>query len=439
MLQLAASRGPLLVGAARVPADPPYPVPMGGYAGASFLDLRRLRDPLDARAIVIDAGGLRVALVAVDRVLIPPGLREAVESRPEFQSSGVEAWILGATHTHTAPGCHVRSWPAELFGTGAYDPLIVEHLAGRIAEAVFLASTELTPCRMDVALADVDAPWASFNRRDPDRPPARPLDVVRFTRVTAGGGGGKAGGEGEAGGAATVARWLSFPAHPTLIPFYLRRASGDYAGAACRLLEAASGGVTLFACGPSADLAAGAPGDFAPAGWERRVERIGRRLAVTAEALERAIDARGAPPEDGLVAAHIAAAVRLPPRRPWRVPFVGRDIALEYPEIAVFQCLRLGDVLILGFPGEMAQSLGERIGAGVRKATGARRVLIWTLADDYIGYAFPEAEHEEGGKSVHLAVYGPELAPLLEERLLRIAVRCWEAGPSRQGGSADEG
>jgi hypothetical protein len=402
---------------------------MGGYVGASFFDLRRLRDPLDARAIVIDAGGLRLAFVAVDRVLVPPGLREAVESRPEFQASGVEAWVLGATHTHTAPGCHVRSWPAELFGTGAYDPLIAEHLARRIAEAVFLASTELTPCRMDVASVDVDAPWVSFNRRDPERPPSRPLDDIRFARAT--------GVDGEAGEPATVARWLSFPAHPTLIPFYLRRASGDYAGTACRLVEAASGGVTLFACGPSADLAAGAPDDFAPSGWERRVERIGRRLAVITEALERAIDARGARGGSDIVAAHIAAAVRLPPRHPWHVPFVGRDIALEYPPVAVFQCVRLGDVLILGFPGEMAQSLGERIAAAVRKTTGARRVLIWTLADDYIGYAFPGAEHEKRGKSMHLAVYGPELAPLLEEQLLRIAVRCWESGPSGEDGEEE--
>ena len=51
-----------------------------------------------------------------------------------------------------------------------------------------------------------------------------------------------------------------------------------------------------------------------------------------------------------------------------------------------------------------------------------------------MGYAFPAADHEGGGKSMHLAAYGPELAPLLEDRLVRVAARCWEAGPSPADG-----
>ena len=73
------SADPLRAGAARVSLDPPYPVPMAGYAGVSWIDLRSLRDPLVARALVIESGTSRVGLVAADRVLIPPALRPVVD------------------------------------------------------------------------------------------------------------------------------------------------------------------------------------------------------------------------------------------------------------------------------------------------------------------------------------------------------------------------
>jgi hypothetical protein len=56
-----------------------------------------------------------------------------------------------------------------------------------------------------------------------------------------------------------------------------------------------------------------------------------------------------------------------------------------------------------------------------------------------MGYALPGEEHGKGGKSSHLAIYGPELAPLLEERLLRIAARCWKAGLPGEGIEKEEG
>ena len=416
ILSSLAASGPLRAGAARVPVDPPFPAPMAGYVGASFLLLRSERDPLHARALVIEAGGTRVGLVSVDRVLVPPGFRAAVEAREEFRRSGVREWILGATHAHTAPGAHTDNITAELFGAGFHDPLIVEDLARRIAESLESAAAALEPCRFAWAGGEIGAAasgFVSFNRRDPSIPPDRTIDLALFLR------------EAESGSGAPgspIALWYAFGAHPTLIPFYLRRTSGDYPGTTSRLIEERLGGVALFANRPSADLAAGAPGDEAAVGWEGRMERIGRVLAAEIETL--AARTAATPGAQATDMAFVRARVRLPPRHPWHVPFVGRDIAEQYPEAALIQCFRLGDLVILAAPAEVEAALGARIREAALSRSGAGRVALWTLADEYIGYAFSEEAFAGGGKSLHLAAYGPELAGWMLDRLPSLAAVC---------------
>ncbi len=413
IVSLTHASGKLRAGAARVPVDPPFAAPMAGYVGASWFLLRELRDPLYARALVIERGDFRVALVSVDRVLVPPALRQAVEARADFRSAAIDAWIVGATHAHTAPGGYLEAWPAELFGMGDYDPLLLDHLAEGVSQAVADAAARLEGAAVEAGSTEIapeEASLVSFNRRDPSGHADATLDLLRIT----------------AGGAEkrTIARLARFAAHPTILPFYLRRSSGDYPGVLCRSLEESDGGVCLFAQGPSADLAAGAPEDTPVVGWERRVERLGRCLAAAARHLEGSLKAQ----ERDAPLVHLQAMVRLPPREPWKVPFVGRDMASKYPEHAFIQCLRLGDALLITFPGEMEHALGERIAEEARRAAGARQVIVWTLADHYLGYVFTRETFEKGGKSQHLTAYGPELSGLLEDRMVGLAERCWQAG-----------
>lgn len=423
-IALASSTGPLRAGSARVGLDAPFAAPMAGYVGASWFRLRELRDPLFARALVLEQGPVRIALVALDRVLVPPSLRPLVEARVEVQRLQLSGWILAATHTHTAPGGHLEAWPAELFGMGSHDPLLLDFLVDRTVEAIVTAAAALAPvelARGRARLPPEHEDTVSFNRRDPQAPADPWLDVLRFS---------SAADPGEASPPTVVARIVRFAAHPTLIPFYLRRQSGDFPGILCRGLEANSGGTTLFACGPLADLAAGAREDSAAHGWERRMERIGRRLAMAIRQLESGltIDARGS-----TTLAVASARTQLPPRLPWRVPFVGREIASHYPTGALLQALRLGDAIVLSFPGEMSSELGEKIRQEVLRRTSAREVLLWTLADHYLGYAFSRESLEKGGKSQHLSAYGPELGSLLIERMATVAQRCWEAESSTPG------
>src|SRR5687767_2807768 len=121
---------PLLrAGAAIVDISPTnFPV----LVNAMFTERSATRtvDPLTARAIVLDNGQMRLALVVVDTCMMPRELIDAAKEAAE-KSTGipVERMLVSATHTHSAPsamGC---------LGSRA-DTNYAAFLPGKIAAAI---------------------------------------------------------------------------------------------------------------------------------------------------------------------------------------------------------------------------------------------------------------------------------------------------------------
>ncbi|MBI4585439.1 MAG: neutral/alkaline non-lysosomal ceramidase N-terminal domain-containing protein [Planctomycetes bacterium] len=429
--------GELKAGAARVLANPPYALPMAGYFGASWLNCRSSRDPIHVRALVLECGGSRVAVVSAETVLIPPGLRAEVEETPAFRRSGLRFWILGATHAHTAPGGHIEAWPAELLGTGWFDPLYRRFLVERIAEALESASRGLQPARLEFSRAQVGG--VSFNRKIASVEADPELAVLSVFPLAGPAPAGSRPAAELQSPAAPLARLLRFAAHPTLIPFYRRQISGDYPGALMRLLER-DGSVDLFIQGPSGDLAAGRPDDFPPLAWKRRLEEVAVRLHDAARQAERNSTRLEPAPAGGQTLYRLSSAqaeMPLPPRQPWRIPFFGRAIASHYPEKVAIRGLRIrgpgADLFIASFPGELGTDLGKQLRAAiagaVENAGALDGVWIWTLADDYLGYAFSREAYRAGGKSGHLAAYGEGLGDHVLRAWTKLASSCGKMSP----------
>jgi hypothetical protein len=76
------------------------------------------------------------------------------------------------------------------------------------------------------------------------------------------------------------------------------------------------------------------------------------------------------------------------------------------------QVLRLGDVYILGLPGEVLVEVGREI----RKKAGIERLLIATVTNDAIGYVCLSRAYGEGG-------YEPESGASLAQGAGEIMVR----------------
>ena len=79
----------------------------------------------------------------------------------------------------------------------------------------------------------------------------------------------------------------------------------------------------------------------------------------------------------------------------------------------------LGDLLILGVPGEMAADLGLQLKARARLATGATAVTIGGLADEWVSYILTAEQYRRGGYEASVSFYGETLGATVVEGVLR--------------------
>lgn len=107
---------------------------------------KRAVTKLHARAIVLDDGRERLAIVVVDSCMMPrPLLDEAKQLASQRTKIRPDRMLISATHTHTAPasmGC---------LGTDA-DPSYVPYLREKLAEAIAAAEKNLEPARVGWAV-----------------------------------------------------------------------------------------------------------------------------------------------------------------------------------------------------------------------------------------------------------------------------------------------
>lgn len=132
--------------------------PLGSLLAGYFHDrvAERIRDDLFARAIVVESGGARLALVSCD--LIATG-REIADAAKEIIAANVgipsEHVLIGATHTHTGAemrGNHAVAKTEEWAG----------ELPGKIAGAVEMAANSMFTATLRPGRTEVEG--YAFNR-----------------------------------------------------------------------------------------------------------------------------------------------------------------------------------------------------------------------------------------------------------------------------------
>ncbi len=153
----------LKVGAAVVDVTPrQLPVLVNGGMRSRSAD--KVNAPINARAIVLDDGRQRLAIVVVDSCMLPrPLLDEAKQLAAERTRIPADRMLISATHSHSAPSC------MGCLGTSA-DPAYVPFLRERLVEAVVAAEVNLEPARVGWAVANA-AEYTALRRwiRRPDR------------------------------------------------------------------------------------------------------------------------------------------------------------------------------------------------------------------------------------------------------------------------------
>ena len=138
--------------------------PDGGLYAKSFAASRGIHTRVRARAIVLDTGGERAALVQVDLGGIPYALVQRVYELIPETGIPLENIMVAATHTHSSTG---PIWPVDSTGYAAlggdfFDPRVFESTAQGIARAIVLANSYRVPAKVGIGKTQLTS--ASRNR-----------------------------------------------------------------------------------------------------------------------------------------------------------------------------------------------------------------------------------------------------------------------------------
>ncbi|MBN1640929.1 MAG: hypothetical protein JXA09_06815 [Anaerolineae bacterium] len=356
----------LYAGAARRAITPDLAV--GPVYLAGFQENRPatdVHDDLYVRALALRVGDASppFLLAVCDLIGLLHADVRAVRRMATERGLDARALVVACTHTHSGPDT-IGLWGRTRFRSGV-DRGYVRWLCERIVDALAAANDALAPARLQVGRTELHS-WLR-NARDPGIVD-RELSVLRAV--------------GEDGSA--IFCLLNLACHPEVMFGGNRAITADYAGAACRAVEAAVGGTAVFA---SADIGGMMTPDVARADRTfDTVERMGRDVASTAlAALEGGIEL-----QPNALRFH-RADVHLPLRNPLFkfamaigvLPRLtqGRDSAIA----TQVWLLDLGPARLVGIPGELLPGPG----LALRAMLGAPYRFLIGLADDELGYLLP--------------------------------------------------
>ena len=236
----------LRAGVARVDITPTVSMPMYGYANRQCGPSAGVHDPLFAKALVLEGGDTRIAIVTLDLgSVVSERLGDEVASK-----LGIPVLLLSASHTHSAPAfLPFGSTPIRDDSGSVYRA----ELERRIFQAVEQASKSLFPARLGVGSGSIQLGYNRLQQqrdgrsrvlfRNPERIPWGPVDPeVALLRV-----------DDETG--KTRALLVHYATHAVVLGQTNCRFSADYPGVMQSTVEAGiPGAQVMFVQGGAGDI-----------------------------------------------------------------------------------------------------------------------------------------------------------------------------------------
>jgi hypothetical protein len=162
LLQASAAWAELRAGVARVEITPGALMQMYGYANRKCGPANGTHDALMAKALVLESGGSRMAIVTMDLgSMVSNSLREKIASK-----LNIPVLLLSASHTHSAPSfLPFGSSPTK----DPEGPAYLAELEGKIFSAVEQASRAMAPATLSVARGSLQLGYNRLLPRDDGR------------------------------------------------------------------------------------------------------------------------------------------------------------------------------------------------------------------------------------------------------------------------------
>jgi len=347
-----------------VTPDPLLPV-SGGVGPSS--PTREKRGELTVRALVLEAGETRVAMVTTDFLGFPAVLGDRV--RANVSGIPAEHILIGASHTHSAPDCY--AFP-DAQGRTAADLEYLDWLCAQTTEAINAAVVALAPATIRVATGKAEGKIA-YNYYAPQLydPRCHVIQVLSPDRKV-------------------VATLVNYAIHPEVLGSESGVLSPDLVGPLVDRIRERGGGVGMFmnsALGGMVTADNRGIGERDLQRWDECV-RIGELLAD--EALRIVADA---PVQEDPGVMVVSRTIRLPVDSP-ELRFILENSPLRHSGVdsasvpTRLNLVNVGNAQILTIPGEALPNLGFYL---KRKMRGEHN-LLFGLTNDAFGYIMAKVD-----------------------------------------------
>ncbi|MHC4463137.1 MAG: neutral/alkaline non-lysosomal ceramidase N-terminal domain-containing protein [Planctomycetota bacterium] len=381
------SQAALKGGCVKVDITPRARVWLAGY-GSRDKPSDGIADALYAKALVLDDGQNKLAIVSVDLLWVPikitAEIRRKVKEKIGIPEKNV---LICATHTHFGPKIDriTKNWPDT--PASEIDESYVQTLKKKIVDSILSANKKLKEVKLGAVKGEISE--IVYNRRTTRTdgsvamtfrlPPANPEFIfgpidpeICILRV-------------EDMSGALACAIVNFACHPVSgtpnrEKFYF--ISADYPGYTTKVIEEVEGGICLFALGTT--------GNINPNRIGRRNPRAEIGKALGGEVLRR-IQSVSTTGEVALKALKKPVTMpikkNLPPDRIIDADKTKKTLTTEV------QVLKIGDIYILGLPGEVL----VEVGLDIKKRAGIENLFIVSLSNDACGYVCHRQAYKEGG------------------------------------------
>jgi hypothetical protein len=364
-VEIPKAEGGFSIGFSKVNITPSHPLSTAGYIKRKGRPYYHVHDSIFARAMVIDNGAEKVAIVSADLLIMPPTVTNLLPGKLAKIGFDLNNTYLSVTHSHNSIGHWSEG--ATRFIYGAYDDSVVHSIADAIVRSISAANSDRLPAK--IRRGAIPVPRAVENRLIDGGVEDSFLRVIEVQRADS-----------------SRAVLLSYSAHATCLSGATIELSRDYPGMVVDAFEERGYAFAMFLAGAVGSHKGSAPeNDWACMSWMS--EQITNEFFANRTMLKEVADT-----------SLVMTRVQLPVSKPqlkitedWRLrPWVFRSVFGENE--AFLTALRIGDVVMFGTPcdfsGEFSASI-DSLAAELKMSA-----MVTSFNGGYIGYVTPEKYYD---------------------------------------------
>jgi hypothetical protein len=385
---------------------------LGGYGDRMSKPAEAIHDDIKAKALVVKDDSKKFVIITLDILGLPPNVKPMVVKKLVGTGWNEDNIMLLPSHSHTSLEMFALN-DKNIFDNsaiGIFQQELLEFVVDKFASLIIETDDDLTEVKFGTG--QITLGNKNRNRRG-DTPVDRELTVTRVDLMDG----------------SPMSILVNWTAHPTIMDDEDMWVSGGWPGYMQRELEDWIGNdvVAMYYNGAEGDQSV-----IASKGGSHyeKAEYYGRELAIQAKKIYDRIL-----PQHTVAFSYNSTKIDLPPLKPHSsfMQTGGEEYQLDeasiqglleqvlptYTSIGVVQ---LGDLMIIGAPGELIAEIGIDIKANL-KQKGIKYPVIGGLANEWISYILTKDEYNEGGYESSASFYGETLGPIIHEGMQQSATK----------------